>query len=795
MAQFTVVLSVTTLYNGQTLSLSRFDIEFLKTFIIVCFETQIKVKWWVSMLNNLRTLFTGLLILGLMGPTFGQVELKIGTVTVAPSSLSAGGCIQVPIFLNDPDFSNRDFRDLTITVAIEDPSNVIAGGIAGNMFVLNGMTTGSITGITNPGTDLTNNNGTSTPTCGAVFNQATEGQGAAVNFTAGVNGVANWAINNNQGGTGRKQGFLIDLGANNSLGSLPQGVDSLIGVLEIPIISSPGQAQITVTAVPVATVEDGNTYNYEDGTRDEDGNLIQIKEDYTLPAESTFVNIFDPVNCAGASATPASITWAAPSLGGIGGALTFNFPGTALADRVHLTSSDGLDVNIASAGATTTHSIDTMTDGSPTDGANRTYTATYEVEFPPASGTFVAGSSCTIANPWADVAGDLSWDPQPVFGGATTLDVVLTNAVNGGGPLAAGGSFATLTGPNGVNVALSVPTAGGGTNVLTFADALTIDPIDNSHVGTYTVAGISPDGSAFSFSIVLTLDPPVNETSCAAITEASIEGSVTIPLAGNLGTVDFTVVYDGTTYANLPAGDFVLNNIVGDVTTVLIQANGFDAMGGAISDDITCDLNYALPSCAATQDPAGIVDVGTVITLFLDTTNAVAASINGTPMTPDVDPDDNFNVQWSATHVAISDTTITGIVTNADGETSTCTWTIDINCIDPSIVSVAPVGDVGITIYGTFDCVYTIRIIEHNTGTTTDYDVLIDTLTNPGVNEGTGTLSIVVPPDAWIEVGQLGFPFASDMVPTVPTLGEWGLIAFITLLMGAGVFFMRKRNG
>lgn len=744
------------------------------------------------MLNKWRTLFAGLLLMGLMGPSFAQIELKIGSVTVAPSSLSAGGCIQVPIMINDPDINNRDLRDITWTVELTDPDGIIDGGIAANVVVANGFApagagTGT-TGITNPGTDLANNNGGASPSCGAVFNRATEGQGAAIDFAPNVNAFANWNINNNQGGVARKQGFLIDLIGNGTLGGAAQGVDTLIAVLEIPIVASPGQSQITVTATPTSTVAGGNTYTYDDGTRDEEGNRVQISEDFTLPAEAATVNIFEAVDCAGASTTESEITWADPQDGGIGGELNFSFPGTTNVDRVNVTSTDGLDVDVASAGATTTLAIDTTNDGSPTTGANVTYTAVYEVEFPPASGTYVGGAACTINTPWADGVAAPVWDAVPIFGDDTNMDVTLTNAVY------SGGRYANLTGPNGVDVDLVTPTSGGGTNVLVFDNILAIVGVDNDDVGVYTVTGVSPDGSAFSETIVLTLDPPVNETNCNAISEANIEGTVTIPLAGNLGTIDFTVVYDGTTYDDLPAGDFDLPNIVGDVTDVEIYANGFDTNGDPTSDMITCDLNYAAPTCVASQDPAGTVDVGTVVTLFLDTTNAVDATINGVSMTPDVDPDDNFNVQWSATHTAIADTTITAVVTNADGETTTCEWIIDINCIDPTIVSVAPVGEEGITIYGTFDCVYTVRITQHNTGEVNDYDVLIDNLTNVPFNEGTGTLDIVVPADAWIEVGQLGFPFATDMIPTVPTLGEWGLIAFITLLMGAGVVVIRRRN-
>jgi hypothetical protein len=747
------------------------------------------------MWNKWRALIAGLLLVGLAGPSFAQIELKIGSVTVPPTSISGGGCIQVPIFINDPDMSNRDLRDITFTVELTDDSGVIVGGIAANVTVANGFAGADVTGIRNPGVDLVNANAGPSPTCGAVFNQATQGSGPAVDFEANINNFAIWNINNNQGGAGRKQGFLIDLFNNAQIGGTIQNTDQLIAVLEIPIIAAPGQAQILVTATPVAMVAGGNTYTWDDGLRtDPQGNRIQIVEDFVLPSEPATVNIFDPVDCAGASTTPTEITWADPNDGGIGGALSFTFPGTSLADQVNL-AGDGIDVDIPSGGATTMYAIDTANDASPDPDGNPTYVATYEVEFPPASGTFVGGATCNLNPTWAAASCSPAWSTQPVFGGDTDFNVTLTNARWDGT------KYGNVTGPNGVNVDLVSPDAGAGTNTLTFNSVFSIVNIDNTDVGTYTVTGIGPGGPAFggggpvySCDLVLTLDPPVNNTVCANITEASIEGSVDIDLMGNLGVVDYTVVYDGTTYDNLPGGVFSLPNINADATSILIQANGFDNGGNPTSDDITCDINYALPTCVATQDPVGTVDVGTVITLFLDTTNAVAADINGTPMTPDVDPNNFFNVQWSATHVAVADTIVNATVTNADGETTTCSWTIDINCIDPIILDVASVGDTGITIYGTFDCTYTVRITQHNTGQVDDYDVLIDTLVVPALSEGTGYLDVVIPPDAWIEVGQQGFPSATDMVPTVPTLGEWGMIAFIMCLLGAGLFVMRKRS-
>lgn len=170
---------------------------------------------------------------------------------------------------------------------------------------------------------------------------------------------------------------------------------------------------------------------------------------------------------------------------------------------------------------------------------------------------------------------------------------------------------------------------------------------------------------------------PVNTTDCAAITDADIGGSVDIPLSG-VDTTSFDVIYNGVTFADLPAGNFSLNNIVGDVQDVIIRAIGANPTD---FDDVTCSLNFNPPTCIATQDPDSTVtpvDLGTVITLTLDTTNAISATVDGVPMTPSADPDVQFDVAWEATSTAISTEDLTGIGVNPNGDEVSCIWSINV---------------------------------------------------------------------------------------------------------------------
>lgn len=748
-----------------------------------------------NMLNKWKALATGLLVFVLAGPTFAQqIALSIGNVTVPPADVNAASCIQVPIFINDP-MDGRDLRDLTFTVEISGDTGIIDGGVATNMIVANSFDGTAQTGISNPGTDLDNVNppGNPSPTCSMIFNRATQGQGAAVDFLQGT-GSGAWTLNNNQGGVGRKQGFVIDPFLNSSIAATATG-DLLIAVLEIPIIANPGTAQLLITATPNAMVADANVYTWDDGVRtNENGERVQISEDLILPGAPSQVNIFDPVDCVGATAAPNPATYLDAQAGGIGGDLTFTFPGTTNVDQIRLTG-DGLPAMglvIPSGGATTMTSISTQGDGSPeVANATNNYSVVYEVEFPPASGTFVAGAPCAIGVPWEAPSCTVDFTVQPINGGNSDINVTLTNAVWDGA------RFGTLDidvvgGMSSVDLVVPDSVAG---NTLTFNNVFALVGIDNNDVGDYTVNFDGPGGQAGTCNAVLTLLPPVNETVCANITQAAIEGSVDINLQGNDGVIDFDVVYNGTTFSNLPEGVYTLNNITGNATDVIIRANGFDMGGNPISDDLTCDLDYVLATCMTSQDPPNPVDVGTVVTLTLTTTGATAAELEGVAMTAVMGtPGIDNNITWEATHTAVADVTLTATATNPDGEETTCDFFVDINCIDPSIVSVASVGQIGITIFGTFGCDYTVRIVEHNTGVENTYTVNIDTLDDAVLQTGTGTLNVVVPADAWIEVGQLGLPVVTDMVPTVPTLGEWGLIAFVLLLTAAGVFMMRRRS-
>ena len=177
---------------------------------------------------------------------------------------------------------------------------------------------------------------------------------------------------------------------------------------------------------------------------------------------------------------------------------------------------------------------------------------------------------------------------------------------------------------------------------------------------------------------------PINLTDCSAINLVDIGSPVTVPLAGNVGTIDFDVVYNGVTTSNVSAGNFsTANNVVGNVGMITTRANGFDAIGNPVSDEVVCSLDYNVPAPVCTQSPDSTVtpvDIGTVVTLTLTSTNTVSVTVDNNPIgvaagTPNTD----FSTVWEATHTALFDTVIIAQAFNPDVDTTGCFWRININ--------------------------------------------------------------------------------------------------------------------
>ena len=224
-----------------------------------------------------------------------------------------------------------------------------------------------------------------------------------------------------------------------------------------------------------------------------------------------------------------------------------------------------------------------------------------------------------------------------------------------------------------------------------------------------------PGGAVAGCSTFLGLQcPTFNGTQCDA---GNFNGGVPVQNGGTLTvTLDandvatWDVTYNGVTDAGLAPGasPYMHSQVIdSDATDVTIDINGFDSTGSPCSDTVVCTLDFEAPTCTNfTQTPDTSVtpaNPGDIIALSIDTTNAVSATYDdGTgpvAMTFMVAPDVNYNNTWTANYTAVFPTTITVTVTNADGETTTCTTMIDVNCNASFVGSPASTGMVTIPRY------------------------------------------------------------------------------------------------
>jgi hypothetical protein len=382
--------------------------------------------------------------------------------------------------------------------------------------------------------------------------------------------------------------------------------------------------------------------------------------------------------------------------------------------------------------------------------------------------------------------------------------------------------YGTITAPAvvawGADIPLSGMPSSVAANVLSFDNAYSITGIDVNDTGTYYINTVTGPGvgNTSNCSLDLYLECPTNNTSCGTLTApVLIGGNASVDYAGT-NVADWVVTYDGTVQ-NLGPGTTGTANvgpIAGDAPDVDIDATGFGPTGTPCNDLVTCTLDYEAPTCGnLTQTPDTTVtpaDPGTVIALTVETTNAISCEIdiNGVPtaMTPNFDPLTTYTVEWSHNYTAFYPTTLVVTVTNPDGEFTTCSWPIDVSC-NAAILNVASPGTIGgVTIEGIgsaagldYDIYYSADCTAGAGDPLPAGAVLAGSITLVGAGPnvvGNGPAGHVIQSDVcyYVTCGASAVVLDRFGARTVPTLGEWGLMAFAVILMGAGIFFIRRRR-
>lgn len=765
-------------------------------------------------MRTMRTVVAGLLLatIGAVSSFAQTVTFRAEELVVSPSVVTTTKCVQVGLFMTySDDASNSDWSQVTSNLDYTAPAGFLAGDPIVNISKF--AAAPGDPGLTDPGTVLNNGKGVMTPCAPAdIINSVNSNNGANINLHFGNGtGLTSEVVNT---GTGRITTSALNF--TGTMFTLEPGVEVLYAIVEFPLAANQGTGQIDLSFTPNAVVADGNIVS--DGLTTlnavTDDGFVQVFDTVDCGDATSFATVTD--NVAGASVSTQNnpngsldIGYLAADFGGVGGSLDFDLTFGAGVVAYQITGDDGYDSGVVAAAGpgTDTVSISTQGDTSPST-ANPTtvYSITYFVLGLDGM-TQVPGNACQVTVNWLPASCTLTWVNNGIGGANSTLTMTLTNGVD------TAGNYASIDVPDGatgladpilVTAATTVAGTAAGTVTFTVIDQSIPDA---SWAGTYTADGLAsgngPKASTCTDTIGFVCPTDV-DTLSSVDPNVSIGGDIVVNLGSNGDTQSYDVTYNGTT-TNVPATDTdvtLTGVVVANVTSVTVTANGVGPDGQPCSDSADFDLVFTAATCdTITQDPDSTmmpVDVGTVITITVTTTNATNVFLDGVAMTPASDPNTTLNNTWTGTHTATDDVTLTISVETPGATPSTAdcgTTVIDINC---QVMSIAINGD-SLIVNGTPGCEFdvycsgpdaTTPVVGNNVGGDAVFvgTVLADA-------NGVGVLNLVLSPDSVYAATVAGSSTIGAVTArTVPTLGEWGLIAFITLLMGSAVYFMRRRR-
>ncbi|MCP4351931.1 MAG: hypothetical protein GY795_41235 [Desulfobacterales bacterium] len=233
--------------------------------------------------------------------------------------------------------------------------------------------------------------------------------------------------------------------------------------------------------------------------------------------------------------------------------------------------------------------------------------------------------------------------------------------------------------------------------------------VEDAGTITVTANGIGPDGTPCTDAkdISVTVNPaacPVNNVNGDDLPEVTVGGNVTISLEGT--GVDTWYINDGAIIlpGNVTSCD--ITGLTGDTPEITVSAAGFDADGEPCNDEKTISLNFADPTFEnGTLTPGGPHSSGDVVSVSLDTKNAFSVTlsdgltITDAAMVPANSPAASIDNTWTFDYSVFSNTTLTAVVTNPSGETSTYTWDIEVSTSTRTISGTVTDADTGWPLY------------------------------------------------------------------------------------------------
>jgi PKD repeat protein len=308
------------------------------------------------------------------------LQLQVDSVTVLATDLSNATCIQLPVYLYNPNLIGITLHDLDIGLSLSGNTSYIDGDVFTGMMVANSFlgTSVNTTGIQNPPVDLVDENGAPTPSCGAIINPATLGEEGMDFFPGTGTANASWTYNNNAGGFGAKQWTLASMG---EIGTIPPQEKILVGVLEIPILASPGYGQIDINPYYNKRIAVNTYRTWEDSAP---GPEISMNISFAHAQ----IAIFPPIDWSaqtltdlqgGDSGQDIQVAYLDPFAGGQGGQLRFHFETPPEIGDISITSNNGFYTYLyPDVSGVTTLDVSTSNDNTPNVG---TQTTEYYVTF------------------------------------------------------------------------------------------------------------------------------------------------------------------------------------------------------------------------------------------------------------------------------------------------------------------------------------------------------------------------------------------------------------------------------
>jgi len=760
-------------------------------------------------MKNMK-LLVAWLILAIAGTSLyaQSVTFRVEELTIAPSAVTGDSCVQVGIFM-DYTGPTSTWGHFEASLDFAYPAGFLS---ATTGFVdLSDFSVPGDPGIASPGLVLSNSSASTTPCAIAdIFNSATLG-GVAVPFMTGAGGapaVVTEAYVDGGAGTGTIDLTSLSFG---SLFTTEDGQSYLMAIIEFPLAGPGTNGQIDVTfrnAGPADNfITDGvTTVNpglFLDG-------YVQVFDTVACGDGTNYADFTDSVGSGTASTQNGDdsigLDYLDPALGGVGGEMeaTINYGANVVGYQI--TGDDGYDsgvvavagpgssnetINPSSANATTIYDITFFVLG--LDGV-----------------TLVPGTACQLTATWNDAACTLTWQNNGIGGANSVLTATITNALPTAlvyGQVDVPNGAAGLADPIDIVAGDLTGTAGGTATFVIIDQSIP----DGTWAGDYTLSsfgspsGVTPTDCVAPLGFVC----PSNVTITSITNPVTIGGAITVEFSGDDVTNGFDVIYNGTTTSNATSPFALPNTADGSVLTVEVVGNGFGPDGSPCTDSDTITLTFEAASCGVvTLDPPPPVDgyaVGdTITTMEIEVTGASSVTIDGVACTPSLDPDTNATVTWTYPNPynVMGPASLAVIATNPNGTVTNCDdIVIDVDCAEANIVGIPSANTTGdIVVEGIPGLTYT--VMYSPVCGQVQFDIIVDAQpaavpadVTIGAN-GFGYLSnVTVVPDVCYYLVCPGDVIASSLrVMTVPTMGEWATIAFIMLVMVAGLVVLRKKN-